>query len=107
MKNRKFLLVILLIMFLSFIYESELEASTSYHLTLGERTLRRGDEGADVAILQQKLQNMGIYTERIDGIYGSNTVKAVRSFQEKNTLTADGIAGPKTFASLPQEGQLM
>lgn len=51
-------------------------------------------EGSDVLKLQQKL-NIGA-----DGVFGSGTDKAVKEFQEKKTLTADGIVGLKTWQAL-------
>lgn len=36
----------------------------------------------------------------VDGVYGSNTKRAVAAFQSANGLTADGICGPKTWAAL-------
>ena len=39
----------------------------------------------------------------VDGVYGSKTTKAVRSFQQKNGLTADGVAGPATLKALGME----
>ncbi|MFW6282133.1 MAG: cell wall hydrolase [bacterium] len=106
MKTRKVLLVFLLILFFTLLYEIESEASSSFYLTLGDRVLRKGDEGADVAILQQKLKTAGAFDGKIDGLYGANTMKAVRLFQEANNLTADGIAGQKTINELPKS-QLM
>lgn len=35
-----------------------------------------------------------------DGLYGTNTTKAVKRFQSKNQLVADGKAGPKTRAKM-------
>jgi len=61
---------------------------------------RRGDSGSAVTKIQQKLSNWGYYSGSIDGIYGSRTESAVRSFQRKNGLTPDGIAGPATLAAL-------
>jgi murein L,D-transpeptidase YcbB/YkuD len=37
----------------------------------------------------------------IDGVFGSKTQDAVKSFQQGNNLTADGIVGPLTWAALP------
>ena len=36
----------------------------------------------------------------VDGIVGKNTEHAIRAFQEKHGLEADGIVGPKTLAAL-------
>ena len=37
---------------------------------------------------------------KVDGKYGKGTVAAVKAFQRKNGLHADGIAGPKTLGKL-------
>jgi N-acetylmuramoyl-L-alanine amidase len=74
-----------------------------YNLILGNRVLREGDEGADVAILQQKLADLSLYNGPIDGLYGSATKKAVKTLQKKYGLTVDGVAGEQTFQVLPKE----
>lgn len=56
--------------------------------------LRRGLVGEPVRMLQEKL---GVTA---DGIFGSNTENALRSYQESNGLSADGIAGPDTFHAM-------
>lgn len=61
---------------------------------------RRGSSGNVVSQIQTKLKNWGYYKYDVDGIYGSRTEKAVKSFQSRNGLTADGIAGPATLAAL-------
>lgn len=60
-----------------------------------DRILRRGDTGDDVKALQQLLNDLG-YEIKVDGNYGRGTKEAVRDFQEKNKLDADGNFGPKT-----------
>lgn len=77
-----------------------------YHLTLGNRVLRKGDEGVDVAILQRKLKEMGLYEGRIDGIFGKMTREAVVQLQKNNGLKADGVCGEKTLALLPPDNML-
>ena len=62
--------------------------------------LRYGSRGDKVKELQQKLKRWVYYTGSIDGIFGSGTQAAVKNFQKKNGLTADGIVGPKTAAAL-------
>lgn len=64
-------------------------------------TLMQGDSGSSVIQLQQNLMKVGmLLPSGADGVYGSETVKAVRSFQEKYGLYVDGIAGQQTQAKL-------
>lgn len=62
--------------------------------------LRQGSTGGEVKEVQRRLKMWGYYSGEVDGIYGSKTVEAVKYFQRKNGLTADGIAGKATFAAL-------
>lgn len=59
-----------------------------------------GSRGQEVINIQSRLYNWGYYPGPVDGIYGYNTYKAVRLFQQKNGLRVDGIAGPETLAAL-------
>lgn len=59
-----------------------------------------GSRGQEVINIQSKLYNWGYYSGPVDGIYGYNTYKAVRLFQQKNGLKVDGVAGPETLAAL-------
>ncbi len=59
-----------------------------------------GSRSEEVRLIQTKLKNWGYYSGQIDGIFGSETKKAVLSFQKKNGLTPDGIAGKKTLAAM-------
>ena len=52
-----------------------------------------------VAQLQQKLKDKG-YNIAVDGIYGTETQKAVTQYQTANKLNANGIADDKTLTSL-------
>lgn len=61
---------------------------------------KQGSTGSVVTQIQQKLKNWGYYSGSADGIYESKTVEAVKSFQRKNGLTADGICGTKTLQAL-------
>lgn len=62
--------------------------------------LKKGSSGSTVRTVQTKLKNWGYYQGSIDGIYGSKTVEAVKYFQRRNGLTADGIVGTKTAAAM-------
>ena len=64
---------------------------------------RQGDSGSAVTTIQTKLKRWGYFDGPVDGIYGSKTSKAVRSFQRKNGLIADGVAGPATLKALGME----
>lgn len=66
----------------------------------GYTTLRQGDSGDAVKKLQTALKNRGYYSNSVDGNYGYRTVAAVKTFQEKNGLKADGVAGPATQSLL-------
>lgn len=59
-----------------------------------------GSTGQEVVNIQTRLKNWGYYSYGVDGIYGSRTETAVKSFQRKNSLTPDGIAGPATLAKI-------
>lgn len=59
-----------------------------------------GSRGNEVTQIQTKLKRWGYYKGSVDGIYGSQTVSAVKYFQRKNGLTVDGIAGPATLKAM-------
>lgn len=59
-----------------------------------------GSRGNEVIQIQTKLKRWGYYSGNIDGIYGSQTLSAVKWFQSKNGLVADGIAGKKTLEAM-------
>jgi peptidoglycan hydrolase-like protein with peptidoglycan-binding domain len=62
-------------------------------------TLRVGDHGADVIVLQQRLNRAG-QSAAVDGWYGPTTEAAVRAFQHSRHLVEDGITGPRTQNAL-------
>ena len=70
-------------------WNSEVEALSKY-----------GSRGTEVRTIQEKLKRWGYYSGSVDGIYGSQTVSAVKSFQKKNRLTVDGIAGTQTLKAM-------
>ena len=65
-----------------------------------QAALRRGSRGDDVSAVQKRLKQWGYYSGAGDGIFGYATERAVKWFQEKNGLTADGVVGEKTAAAL-------
>lgn len=62
--------------------------------------LKQGDHGWDVEVLQRTLNKAGTYRLRVDGDFGDKTDNAVRDFQKKHHLSADGVVGPNTSKAL-------
>lgn len=83
------LLTIGIFAFLLLFENSEVDALSKY-----------GSRGEKVKKIQTKLKQWGYYSGNIDGIYGTGTFNAVKSFQKKNGLDVDGIAGEKTLKAL-------
>ncbi|HTR32608.1 MAG TPA: peptidoglycan-binding protein [Gaiellaceae bacterium] len=66
----------------------------------GSRTLRRGDFGFDVAVLQFLMTRDGVYTGALDGYLGAATAAALRRYQHALHVTADAVVGPRTLAAI-------
>lgn len=60
--------------------------------------LKRGDNNENVKLMQTKLGIANPVTN-----FGPKTEEAVKEFQRKHGLTADGIVGPKTWAMIMGE----
>ncbi len=55
-----------------------------------------GTEGEDVSNLQRQLVDLG-YLSKTTGYYGTETIDAIKEFQSRNGLSADGKTGPQTL----------
>lgn len=96
-RNKKILICIIMIIvtITSFVLisiypkENEVEALSKY-----------GSRGSEVTQIQTKLKRWGYYKGNIDGIFGTQTLEAVKYFQRKNGLVVDGIAGKKTLEAM-------
>ena len=95
LKNKKIIigsiiLVLIAIIVCMLLFEnSSVEALSKY-----------GSRGNEVTQIQTKLKRWGYYNGNVDGIYGTQTLNAVKYFQRKNGLTVDGIAGPATLKAM-------
>jgi lysozyme len=79
----------------------DITGSVASH-SVGARTLSLTNplmQGEDVRRLQEALKNAG-FDIKPDGLFGNDTEKAVRHFQQQKGLTVDGQVGPKTLKSL-------
>lgn len=54
----------------------------------------------DVKTYQKRLNELGYYLGKLDGLYGPKTKAAIKNFQDERGITADGIVGPVTWQSL-------
>ena len=65
-------------------------------------TLKKGNKGEYVRILQQKLKDLGydLGSYGVDGDFGSATLAAVKTFQRAMGLAVDGIVGKNTWEAL-------
>lgn len=77
-----------------------LAASPAHAYVLGERTVKKGSRGGDVVTLQRVLTMKGYSLGGADGVFGRLTKRAVKRFQRRRRITADGIVGPVTTRSL-------
>ena len=62
--------------------------------------LKTGSSGPLVSFLQLTLMDLRLYSGEIDGLFGPNTLKGVKIFQENNNIASDGIVGENTWQAL-------
>ena len=68
--------------------------------TAGYPTLRRGSQSTYVLVLQDALNALGYSTRTLDGKFGGNTENALRAYQRRVGLAADGICGCNTWKKI-------
>lgn len=93
-KERKKLVLALAIIFALNIFIIALARTASADL------YKKGSSGTTVTEIQKRLKSWGYYSGAVDGVFGSQTEKAVKYFQQQNGLTADGQVGNQTLAAL-------
>ncbi|WP_454191960.1 cell wall hydrolase [Paenibacillus sp. Marseille-Q7038] len=62
--------------------------------------LQKGTQHSEVVELQERLRTLGYLSAGVTGYYGSQTEKAVQTFQKRSGLAVDGKAGKRTIAAL-------
>ena len=97
MKSRKKLILsVMLVMIFNVLLISYFQSISSNAATV----YKNGSQGEVVKQIQQKLKNLGYYDGAVDGIFGEKTTAAIRQYQSKNGLAADGIVGQQTLKAL-------
>ena len=102
MKRKKFAVVVMSVAF-AMLFTAVVTAtfSSPQETIIAEAAvLKNGSRGTDVRNVQTRLKNWGYYKGAVDGIYGSQTVSAVKLFQKRNGLVVDGIVGAKTASAI-------
>src|SRR5699024_5565841 len=69
------------------------------------QVIQQGAVGDDVIELQARLQYLGFYNGKIDGVFGWGTYWALRNFQYEFGLDVDGLAGAGTKQKLVKASQ--
>ena len=64
------------------------------------KNIIKGDTKENITIVQTRLQELGYYKIRIDGIWGPKTLAGVKNFQRDYGLVVDGIVGARTEKAL-------
>lgn len=64
------------------------------------KTLRNGNKGTQVKVLQWLLKENGFDSGAVDGIFGSKTSAAVKAYQKAKGLETDAVVGKITWSKL-------
>ncbi|WP_226034665.1 spore cortex-lytic enzyme [Aquibacillus saliphilus] len=70
-----------------------------------QQIIQQGAVGEDVIELQARLQYLGFYNGKIDGVFGWGTYWALRNFQYEFGMEIDGLAGTSTKQKLAKASQ--
>lgn len=70
------------------------------HAALASPTLRSGSHGHEVFLLQQKLKNVGYAISSVDGVFGTETERAVAAFQRDQSIRVTGVVNNATWRAL-------
>jgi spore cortex-lytic enzyme len=99
-KNYKLKKEIVLVIAIMFTYITTSVAVAPYNNAARAISYSYGSSGNIVLEVQRRLKAWGYYDGSLDSSYGYRTYTAVKSYQSKNGLKADGVAGDQTLTSL-------
>jgi len=101
MRTRLLLVTLCLVVGLAFAFQAKQRlANDGAEEAFSKTTLKYGAVGQDVRELQGRLKFLGYYNGAVDGDFGYSTLKAVKYFQWKFGMKADGIVGSSTKLKL-------
>ncbi|TES57711.1 spore cortex-lytic enzyme [Halalkalibacterium halodurans] len=81
------------------LFLSLMNMTTTAH-AFSDQVIQHGATGDDVVELQARLQYIGFYNKKIDGVFGWSTYWAVRNYQYEFGMEVDGLVGPEMKAKL-------
>ena len=81
-------------------YGAAASAAVETYAALGQRLLKKGKTGDDVALLQEALNQLGFDAGEVDGDFGPKTQKAVIRLQARAGIKQDGEYGSESHAAL-------
>lgn len=93
MTCKKMFLLFIIICFFSVGLQASHSPKTVH--AFSDQVIQKGATGDDVIELQARLQYIGFYKGKIDGVFGWGTYWALRNFQQEFGMKVDGLAGPK------------
>ena len=93
MKNKRIMLILALLLTVCTVLCTGITVA-------GAKNIVKGDTAENTRMVQQRLADLGYYKGKVDGIWGSKTLAAVKSFQKAKGLVQDGIVGAKTEKAL-------
>ncbi|WP_199321983.1 peptidoglycan-binding domain-containing protein [Leptolyngbya sp. FACHB-321] len=74
--------------------------STATPETVALPILRQGMKGSAVVALQERLRSLGVFKGTADGVFGAETLAAVKAAQRRFKLAPDGVVGTGTWGVL-------
>ena len=78
---------------------------TGTAIEVGKDVYRRGDSSSVISTIKARLALWGDMKDSGDGMFNEVMEDGVKSFQQRNGLTQDGVAGPQFFKALNQTGE--
>jgi N-acetylmuramoyl-L-alanine amidase len=78
----------------------KLEHTDTARETFSTAILKQGTSGKDIYELQGRLKALGYFNGKVDGKFGATTQNAVKWFQWKFGMKADGVVGARTKLKL-------